>query len=183
MDGPTNKNWWPLCSEHLQRQIMAQNDQISKRNCLKSQPPEFSISRKQWLNEIGPKAENDGAAAPSPIFPYIRDLKRVLSVIMLLTYCSLRTKILYLIFMRNLTCHFATVGCRPVLRLWHVTPKDIGGKVRMFWKGHKIWKNLPPFIWHYLVTTNFKWKIFSNFVFVSKSLIFKNRALFSLSYQ
>ena len=36
MDGHANKDWWPLCSEHLQRQIMYQNDRISKRNCLKS---------------------------------------------------------------------------------------------------------------------------------------------------
>ena len=37
-------------------------------------------------------------------------------------------------------------------------------KVRIFWEGHKIWKNLPHKIWRYTVTSNFKWKIFSNFV-------------------
>ena len=37
-------------------------------------------------------------------------------------------------------------------------------KVRIFWEGHKIWKNLPLKIWHYSVTSNFTWKIFSNFV-------------------
>ena len=42
-DGPPNKNWWLFCSEHLERQIMYQNDGISKRNWLKSLQPAFSI--------------------------------------------------------------------------------------------------------------------------------------------
>ena len=33
-----------------------------------------------------------------------------------------------------------------------------------FWEGHKIWNNLPFKIWRYRVTSNWKWKIFSNFV-------------------
>ena len=41
-------------------------------------------------------------------------------------------------------------------------------KVRIFWEGHKIWKNLPLKIWHYWVASNFKWKIFSNFVAFSE---------------
>ena len=41
-------------------------------------------------------------------------------------------------------------------------------KVRIFWEGHKIWKNLPLKIWPYSVTSNFKWKIFSNFVAISE---------------
>ena len=36
-------------------------------------------------------------------------------------------------------------------------------KVRIFWEGHKIWKNLPLKICCYWVLSNFKWKIFSNF--------------------
>ena len=38
----------------------------------------------------------------------------------------------------------------------------------MFWKGHKIWKNLPLKICRYRVMSNFKWKIFSNFVAFSE---------------
>ena len=45
-------------------------------------------------------------------------------------------------------------------------------KVRIFWEGHKIWKNLPLKIWHYSVTSNFKWMIFSNFVAFSEYLNF-----------
>ena len=41
-------------------------------------------------------------------------------------------------------------------------------KVWIFWEGHKIGKNLPPKIWHYWVASNFKWKIFSNFVAFSE---------------
>ena len=37
-------------------------------------------------------------------------------------------------------------------------------KVWTFWEGHKNWKNLPLLIWRYSVASNFKWKIFSNFV-------------------
>ena len=41
-------------------------------------------------------------------------------------------------------------------------------KVRIFWEGHKIQKNLPLKVWRYWVTSNFKWKIFSNFVAFSE---------------
>ena len=41
-------------------------------------------------------------------------------------------------------------------------------KVWIFWEGHKIWKNLPLEIWGYSVTSNFKWKILSNFVAFSE---------------
>ena len=41
-------------------------------------------------------------------------------------------------------------------------------KVRIFWEGHKIRKNLPLKIWRYSVTSNSKWKIFSNFVAFSE---------------
>ena len=41
-------------------------------------------------------------------------------------------------------------------------------KVRIFWEGHKIRKNLPLKIWRYSVTSHFKWKIFSNFVAFSE---------------
>ena len=37
-------------------------------------------------------------------------------------------------------------------------------KVWTFWEGHKIRKNLPLSIWHCSVASNFKWKIFSNFM-------------------
>ena len=36
-------------------------------------------------------------------------------------------------------------------------------KVRIFWEGHKIWKNLPLKIWRHSVTSNFNWKIFFKF--------------------
>ena len=42
------------------------------------------------------------------------------------------------------------------------------GKVWTFWEGHKIWKNLPPYIWRYSVMSNFKWNTFQNFVLFSK---------------
>ena len=41
-------------------------------------------------------------------------------------------------------------------------------KVRIFWEGHKIWKNLSLKICHYSVTSNFKWNNFSNFVTFSE---------------
>ena len=49
----------------------------------------------------------------------------------------------------------------------------INFKVRIFWEGHKIWKNLSLKIWHYSLTSNFKWKIFSNFVVFSEYPNFK----------
>ena len=36
-------------------------------------------------------------------------------------------------------------------------------KIRVFWEGHKIWKNLPLKIWRYWVASNLKWKIFFKF--------------------
>ena len=42
------------------------------------------------------------------------------------------------------------------------------GKVWIFWKGHKIRKNLPLKIWRYSIASNFKWKIFLNFVAFSE---------------
>ena len=48
-------------------------------------------------------------------------------------------------------------------------------KVGIFWEGHKIWKNLPLQIWRYWVASNFKWKIFWNFVPTSESLNFNNK--------
>ena len=41
-------------------------------------------------------------------------------------------------------------------------------KVRIFWEGQKIWKSLPLKIRRYSVTSNFKWKNFSNFVAFSE---------------
>ena len=52
------------------------------------------------------------------------------------------------------------------------------GKVRVFWEGHKIWKNLPLKIWRYSVMSNFKWKIFSNFVAFSEYPNFKEPSFF-----
>ena len=46
-------------------------------------------------------------------------------------------------------------------------------KVRIFWEGHKIWKNLPLKIWLYWVVSNFNWKIFSYFVAFSEYPNFK----------
>ena len=41
-------------------------------------------------------------------------------------------------------------------------------KVRIFWEGQKIQKNLPLKIWRYSVTSKFKWNIFSNCVAFSE---------------
>ena len=45
-------------------------------------------------------------------------------------------------------------------------------KVWTFWKGHKIWNNLPPYLWRYLVVSKKRRKIVSNFVAFSKYLNF-----------
>ena len=45
---PQDRNWWPFCSEHLQRQMMYQNDGISIRNWLK-------LSLKPSQNKKGKK--------------------------------------------------------------------------------------------------------------------------------
>ena len=45
---------------------------------------------------------------------------------------------------------------------------DVKLKVGIFWEGHKIWKNVPLKIWRYWVPSNFKWKIFLNFVAFSE---------------
>jgi hypothetical protein len=55
-------------------------------------------------------------------------------------------------------------------------------KVWTFWEEHKIWKNLPPKIWHYWVMSNFKWKIFSDFVSFSECPNF-NSAFFYFTLQ
>ena len=52
-------------------------------------------------------------------------------------------------------------------------------KVRIFWKGHKVWKNLPLKIWRYSVTSNLKWKIFSNLLAFSEYPNFKKMFLWS----
>ena len=52
-------------------------------------------------------------------------------------------------------------------------------KVRIFWEGHKIWKNLSPKIWGYSVASNFQWKIFSNFVAFSEYPNFETKLSFS----
>ena len=53
-------------------------------------------------------------------------------------------------------------------------------KVWTFWERHKIWKNLPLKIWRYWVTSNWKWKIFSNFVSFSERPNFTTYNLTSL---
>ena len=53
----------------------------------------------------------------------------------------------------------------PVRKLWW---NSFTVKVRIFLEGHKIWKNLPDKIWRYWVTSNFKWKISSNFLALSE---------------
>ena len=40
---PPIKNWWPFCSEQLQRQIIYQNARIFKRNWLIPSPPAIYI--------------------------------------------------------------------------------------------------------------------------------------------
>ena len=49
-------------------------------------------------------------------------------------------------------------------------------KVRIFWEGHKIWKNLPLKIWRYWVKSNYKWKIFFKFVTFSENLNFTKKS-------
>ena len=56
---------------------------------------------------------------------------------------------------------------------WILTRPFNNVKVRIFWEGHRIWKNLPLKIWCDSVTSNFKLKIFSNFVAFSEYPNFK----------
>ena len=92
---PPNKNWWPFCSEHLQRQIMYQNDRIFKRYWLTPPPLPIYISnlkktiKMTWLHmlsglffcssqqprQIGPTADFEGAAIPPPIFSMERIIR------------------------------------------------------------------------------------------------------------
>ena len=51
---------------------------------------------------------------------------------------------------------------RKIVDVWN--SRLVIRKVWTFWEGHKIWKNLPFSIWRYSVVSNFKWKIFSNFL-------------------
>ena len=52
------KNWWPFCSEQLQKQIMYQNARIFKRNWFIPTPPAISISnlkktmKMTWLHKF-----------------------------------------------------------------------------------------------------------------------------------
>ena len=45
-------------------------------------------------------------------------------------------------------------------------------KVQIFWEGHKNLAHLPLFSWHYLVVSNWKWKIGQTFVAFSEYLNF-----------
>ena len=65
---------------------------------------------------------------------------------------------------------FFSVFLTILLKSWSYIPNysPHHGKVRIFWEGHNIWKNLPRKIWRYWVVSNFKWKIFSNFVAFSE---------------
>ena len=56
-------------------------------------------------------------------------------------------------------------------------------KVRIFWEGHKIWKNLPLKIWRCSATLDFKWKISSNFVAFSEYLTFNPHSLSLCRYE
>ena len=43
-------------------------------------------------------------------------------------------------------------------------------KVRIFWEGHKIWKNLPHKIWRYWIASNIEWKIFFQILWPSQNI-------------
>ena len=46
-------------------------------------------------------------------------------------------------------------------------------KVRIFWEGHKIWKNIPLKIWRYLVKSNFvAFSEYPNFNFICELYLF-----------
>ena len=47
-------------------------------------------------------------------------------------------------------------------------------KVQIFWEGHKNLTHLPLFIWHYLVVSNYEWKMGQIFVAFSEYLNFKD---------
>ena len=59
------------------------------------------------------------------------------------------------------TCHIHATKAKGTLNpISHLIPVKLD---------HKIWKNLPLEIWCYSVTSNFKWKIFLNFVAFSEN--------------
>ena len=69
---------------------------------------------------------------------------------------------------------------KKLLLLRSFTEVSSTGKDQIFWEGRKIWKNLPLEIWRNLVRSNFKWKIFSNFVAFSE---YPNFTLLQLHWQ
>ena len=62
-----------------------------------------------------------------------RGADRVASAI-LLYHKNAKKNVKSVIFMRNLSCNFATEQCRLVLRQWRVNPKEIEGKNRVLFK-------------------------------------------------
>ena len=76
--------------------------------------------------------------------------------------------------LQNFQKKFSSILPMKTLKNWaskvaHNGPQtSFHSKVWTFWEEHKIWRNLPLKIWHYWVTSNSKWKIFSNFVAFSE---------------
>ena len=56
----------------------------------------------------------------------------------------------------------------------HRLPYTSQHKVQIFWEGHKNLAHLPLFIWHYLVASNYKWKMGQIFVAFLEYLNFSN---------
>ena len=50
-------------------------------------------------------------------------------------------------------------------------------KVQIFWEGHKNLAHLPLFIWHYLVASNYNWKMDQIFAAISEYLNFNKNLL------
>ena len=46
-------------------------------------------------------------------------------------------------------------------------------KVQIFWEGHKSLAHLPLFFWHYLIASNYKWKMGQIFVVFSENMNFR----------
>ena len=61
--------------------------------------------------------------------------------------------------------------------------KGLSSKVRIFWEGQKDLAHFPIFFWHYILLSNYKWKMCQIFVAFSEYLNFKKLLLPTLDFR
>ena len=59
----------------------------------------------------------------------------------------------------------------------------MSSKVRIFWEGQKDLAHFPIFFWHYILLSNYKWKMCQSFVAFSEYLNFKKLLLPTLDFR